>query len=350
MNFSKIKAAAATFAAVISLSAFCGLAEAEENINVRLEGLSNNESQFVDFSGIQPLSTENRVLVPARAVGEAAGMTVDWDQSAKTAILTLNADAYSDKPIERYAAELINKVGGYGMELTPVNITAAFTVGYNKAVLRYNFVDSEGDTVAVGKNVNLDVSAMMVDGSSVVIPIRAIMEMFSLNVVWDQESLTAVISIPEAVNAPIGLSIIANYDTESVIASASASWDDGHIYTEAAQTKSFEVEENAPVNNDPQLGTYLGRFKITHYCTCNICNGGWGANTAWAGKIIPGQTIAVDPNVIGKLRWVYIDGYGLRRAEDCGGAIKGNHIDMAVSSHAEAYRLGVVYRDVYYVD
>lgn len=94
-------------------------------------------------------------------------------------------------------------------------------------------------------------------------------------------------------------------------------------------------------------GTYLGRFKITHYCPNNCCNGGYGNNTAWAGEIIPGQTIAVDPSVIGKLQWVNIDGYGLRRAEDCGGGVKGNHIDVAVPTHKMAEDMGVVYRDVY---
>ena len=63
----------------------------------------------------------------------------------------------------------------------------------------------------------------------------------------------------------------------------------------------------------------------------------------------PGQTIAVDPSVIGKLSTVEIDGYGIRIAEDCGGAIKGNRIDVAVSSHEEAMRLGVVYRDVWLI-
>lgn len=94
-------------------------------------------------------------------------------------------------------------------------------------------------------------------------------------------------------------------------------------------------------------GTYLGTFKITHYCPNSCCNGGYGNNTAWAGKITPGQTIAVDPSVIPKLSRVYIDGYGVRIAEDCGGGIRGNHIDVAVATHAEAMAKGVVYRDVY---
>lgn len=108
-----------------------------------------------------------------------------------------------------------------------------------------------------------------------------------------------------------------------------------------------EAEQKSNNTNSGTKGRYLGRFKITHYCTCATCNGGYGNSTAWAGRIIPGQTIAVDPSVIGKLQWVYIDGYGLRRAEDCGGAIKGNRIDMAVESHSLAYKLGVVYKDVY---
>lgn len=97
-------------------------------------------------------------------------------------------------------------------------------------------------------------------------------------------------------------------------------------------------------------GTYLGTFRISHYCPCFNCNGSYGAATAWAGPIIPGQTIAVDPNVIPKLSNVYIDGYGIRQAEDCGGAIKGNRIDLAVSTHAEAEAKGVVWKDVYLVN
>jgi len=43
---------------------------------------------------------------------------------------------------------------------------------------------------------------------------------------------------------------------------------------------------------------------------------------------------------------VYIDGYGYRRAEDCG-AFGGNHIDVAVPTHSMALDMGVVYKDVY---
>ena len=122
-----------------------------------------------------------------------------------------------------------------------------------------------------------------------------------------------------------------------------------NLYSEPASggVVSETVSEDSPVNTDPALGRYIGRFKITHYAPGAADNGIWGNATAWAGDINPGQTIAVDPNVIPKLSWVYIEDYGFRRAEDCGGAVKGYHIDMAVSTHSEAMRLGVVYKDVY---
>lgn len=45
-------------------------------------------------------------------------------------------------------------------------------------------------------------------------------------------------------------------------------------------------------------------------------------------KVKEGRTIAVDPKVIPMGWWVYIEGYGFRRAEDKGSAIKGKKIDI----------------------
>jgi len=54
----------------------------------------------------------------------------------------------------------------------------------------------------------------------------------------------------------------------------------------------------------------------------------------------PGHTIAVDPKVIPLGWWVFIEGIGYRRAEDVGGAIRGNKIDVFVSTQQEAIKFG----------
>jgi len=53
------------------------------------------------------------------------------------------------------------------------------------------------------------------------------------------------------------------------------------------------------------------------------------------------STIAVDPRVIPLGTKVYVDGYGYAVAEDTGGAIKGNRIDVFFTSNSEAFKWGV---------
>jgi uncharacterized protein YabE (DUF348 family)/3D (Asp-Asp-Asp) domain-containing protein len=57
-------------------------------------------------------------------------------------------------------------------------------------------------------------------------------------------------------------------------------------------------------------------------------------------KVQEGRTIAVDPKVIPLGWWVYIEGIGLRRAEDTGGAVKGNKIDIYYESEKTAEKFG----------
>lgn len=87
---------------------------------------------------------------------------------------------------------------------------------------------------------------------------------------------------------------------------------------------------------------YLGDYKITHYCTekrKHICGTGEGI-TATGSRVLAGRTVAVDPSVIPYGTEMYIEGYGWRVAEDCGGAVNGNHIDIAVETHAKALSMG----------
>ena len=105
----------------------------------------------------------------------------------------------------------------------------------------------------------------------------------------------------------------------------------------------------ADLKNKEYELVYLGDFKLTHYCNelyQHICGNGDG-KTATGTNVTPGRTIAVDPTVIPYGTEVYIEGYGWRVAEDCGGAVKTNHIDVAVNLHSEANDLGVRYGGVW---
>ncbi len=62
--------------------------------------------------------------------------------------------------------------------------------------------------------------------------------------------------------------------------------------------------------------------------------------TASGATVQEGQTIAVDPDVIPMGWWVYIEGVGFRRAEDTGGAIKGNKIDVYFDSESHVKKFG----------
>lgn len=71
-----------------------------------------------------------------------------------------------------------------------------------------------------------------------------------------------------------------------------------------------------------------------------------GGRTAMGTRARVGE-IAVDPSVIPLGTNVYIEGIGARRAEDTGGNIKGNTIDIYMATHAECIRWGVRYVTIY---
>jgi len=97
-------------------------------------------------------------------------------------------------------------------------------------------------------------------------------------------------------------------------------------------------------------GTRPGRYKTaldikaTAYAAGPHDNDQWGSLTYMGTQVRPG-VIAVDPNVIplgSRLYIEFADGnsmYGV--AEDTGGAIKGNRIDIAMHSVDKAYDFGI---------
>lgn len=94
---------------------------------------------------------------------------------------------------------------------------------------------------------------------------------------------------------------------------------------------------------------------VTHYCNelyPHICGTGDGLTSTQV-PVTPYWTCAVDPSVIPYGSDVMVD-YGDRvefwQAQDCGVAIKGNHIDLSVHTHEEAENLGFETATVYWME
>lgn len=68
------------------------------------------------------------------------------------------------------------------------------------------------------------------------------------------------------------------------------------------------------------------------------------------GNLVRKGLVAVDPTVIPLGTRLFIPGYGHAIADDTGGAIKGNRIDMAFGSHGEAMDFGRQQVTVYILD
>ena len=101
---------------------------------------------------------------------------------------------------------------------------------------------------------------------------------------------------------------------------------------------------------------YAGEFVISHYCACPECCGKseddpWYGITATGTEATEGRTVAVDPSVIpyGTELTVYYDDGRMATyiAEDCGGSIKGNRLDVYMDSHDEALQAGMTSGSVY---
>lgn len=120
---------------------------------------------------------------------------------------------------------------------------------------------------------------------------------------------------------------------------------------ERLRTRSYDSHSvrYSPSSKHQSGGEFLGDFRLTFYCPCVVCSEQYGDNTSTGVKAVEGVTVAVDPKVIPYGTRLYIEGFGEFIAQDCGGAIKGNRIDIYVEDHDRANDLGVKYASVYEV-
>lgn len=123
---------------------------------------------------------------------------------------------------------------------------------------------------------------------------------------------------------------------------------DGVTSDSQESVAGVQVGNPIAVSSDAVLKS-LGTFRITHYCPCSICCGPWADGITSTGiTATTNRTIAVDPNQIPYGTKVVINGQ-VYVAEDCGGAIKENCIDIYVATHEEGESKGVYYTEVYII-
>jgi len=99
----------------------------------------------------------------------------------------------------------------------------------------------------------------------------------------------------------------------------------------AAATPTAALSGPSTWTGSNMPGSNAALFLITGYVAT-------GNRTA-TGTIPHWGTVAVDPRVIPLNATVYIQGLGVFHAEDTGGAVIGNHVDVFVGSNAEAYQI-----------
>ena len=92
---------------------------------------------------------------------------------------------------------------------------------------------------------------------------------------------------------------------------------------------------------------YIGKYKITYYCACEQCCGKNDGITASGEKVQEGITVAADTSKLPFGTKIYIQGIGWRTVQDKGGAVKGNKLDIYISSHNDPMPYNVQSLDVW---
>lgn len=140
------KVIAALVAAAIALCALPGAVLADEQITVFIDG-----NQLI--TDVAPVVENGRVLVPMRAIFEALGAAVDWDNDSRTA--------------------------------TAVRDNIAISITIDEAAMTKN-----------GYIISLDVPARIVETRTMV-PVRAVSEGMEAQVEWDGENNRVLITTPK---------------------------------------------------------------------------------------------------------------------------------------------------------
>ena len=127
------------------------------------------------------------------------------------------------------------------------------------------------------------------------------------------------------------------------------------------QERTIEEVAVEPLKIEPVAAPTLeslGEYRLTAYCSCEKCCGPYASDRpvddfgnelvigASGSLLEAGRSVAVDPSFIPYGTILIINGHEYI-ASDCGGAIKGNRIDIFMDSHSDALEFGVQYAEVF---
>lgn len=162
----------------------------------------------------------------------------------------------------------------------------------------------------------------------------------------------------------LGSYLIMTVEAGPVMYKAEIVKDDGRLPGDdtPAMTRCYmteeEIEENENELIEQALLTRSHKIEdvtITFYC-CearpHICGTGTGI-TASGRRVTPYVSCAVDPDVIPLGSTVMLEHNGemvYLRADDTGGSINGNRLDIAVQGHQEALELGIKTADIWWCE
>lgn len=190
---------------------------------------------------------------------------------------------------------------------------------------------------------SLAVAAMMLLGGSMttyasetVIETAEVVEVEEAVAASETEETSDVILVGEATAVVNASEEAADTTTEDV---------SEKTVSEETTEENAEATAHDHVHNGLQS---LGVFRTTGYCPCYQCSEGWGRTTSTGAVAKSSHTIAVDPRVIPYGTKLMINGV-IYTAEDRGGGVKGNHIDIFFDNHAQTRQHGSRHQEVFLV-
>ena len=144
-----------------------------EDVKVFVDGV---ELEF----DVPPVVENDRVLVPVRAIAEALNKTVEWNEQAQTVIIS----------------------DGSGYWAWPLWLTIGSATMWISEIYNFDGIDPAPDVACRQWPVELDAPARIIKDRTF-IPLRAVSEAFGVEVQWDADTRTVILTTqPAATEAP----------------------------------------------------------------------------------------------------------------------------------------------------